>query len=102
VGAGALLPFPIAHPRDRCARAPLDQTFPKQSHLAHGQGIEVIVEAGAPWLNSAASKNHRGPCFFVLFVLALVFFQVDRIMDLSHKRSFASDRFSDYAMSCHF
>eukprot|EP00435_Cladocopium_sp_Y103_P037026 s2025_g9.t1 len=46
VGAGALLPFPIAHPRDRCARAPLDQTFPKQSHLAHGQGIEVIVEAG--------------------------------------------------------
>lgn len=45
VGSGALLPFPIAHPRDRCARAPLDQSFP-QSHLAHGQGMEVIVEAG--------------------------------------------------------
>ena len=51
MGASALLPFPIAHPRDRCARTKLELNRPsasKQSHLAHGQGIEVIVEAGAP------------------------------------------------------
>lgn len=54
----------------------------------HGSILQRIKITGAP--------------VFCFFVLALVFFQVDRIMDLSHKRSFASDRFSDYAISCHF
>lgn len=66
MGASALLPFPIAHPRDRCARTKLllrhRPSGSKQSHLAHGQGIEVIVEAGAPrpchWMGPTPSRGH--------------------------------------------
>ena len=57
VGAAAFAPFPILHPRDRCARTRLDARtvtegpFASCSHfpcapLAHGRGIEAILEPG--------------------------------------------------------
>eukprot|EP00439_Symbiodinium_sp_Y106_P048884 s2368_g6.t1 len=58
VGASSFLPFPISHPRDRCARARLDEGAPSQdgpfvsssrypcAALARGQGIEAVLEPG--------------------------------------------------------
>ena len=55
VGAAAFAPFPISHPRDRCARARLNQGTrqegPFSAHypctaLAQGQGVEAILEPG--------------------------------------------------------
>lgn len=42
VGAAALRPYPIVHPRDRCAQLELGSA----SRLAHGQGLEVLLEEG--------------------------------------------------------
>ena len=42
VGAAALRPYPIVHPRDRCAQVELRSA----SRLAHGQGLEVLLEEG--------------------------------------------------------
>ena len=58
VGAAALMPFPISHPRDRCARARLQKGMLSEngpftscsrypcSKIAHGQGVEAILEPG--------------------------------------------------------
>ncbi|CAK9107759.1 unnamed protein product [Durusdinium trenchii] len=47
LGASSLQPFPVTHPRDRCARLDLDREDRRgECSAAFGQGIEAIVEAG--------------------------------------------------------
>mmetsp|Transcript_63628 Transcript_63628/g.197169 ORF Transcript_63628/g.197169 Transcript_63628/m.197169 type:complete len:306 (-) Transcript_63628:7-924(-) len=49
VGARAFAPFPVGHPRDRCAVLRLDRPdyreFPFAQH-AHGAAVEAVVEPG--------------------------------------------------------
>ncbi|CAJ1334752.1 unnamed protein product [Effrenium voratum] len=45
LGMAALLPYPVANQRDRCARQDLLQEGPC-SHLAHGRGVEAVLGPG--------------------------------------------------------